>query len=202
MAGQPRSRQLHGVPTPDFIAERKRQMEVQRPDRIPVPRGRRPRRYSKQIGKALCEALMRGSTLKEACRMPGMPSKETVMRWFADPAMIDFREAYYYARRVQAEMRVDEIFDIADNNEKDWKPVKNAKGEIIDWRPNTEAIQRSKVRIEARMWFGSKMLPRLYGDKQQVDLDVTGDLAELMKRAANKDEGLPPPIEGEKLDGD
>jgi hypothetical protein len=104
---------------------------------------------------------------------------------------------YYYARRIQAEMYVDEIFEIADESANDWKPTYDKHGEINGHKPNNEAIQRSRVKIDTRKWYAAKMVPRLYGDKTQVELDVTGDLAELLKRASNKDEGLPPVIEHE-----
>ena len=114
--------------------------------------------------------------------------------------MTDFREMYYYARRVQAEIRVDEIFEIADDTSKDWKEEHNSKGEFIGYKPDNEAIQRSRVRIDTRKWYASKMVPRLYGDKLDVELDVTGDLAELLKAATNQDQGLPKPINGECVD--
>ena len=60
--------------------------------------------------------------------------------------------------------------------------------------PNTEAIQRSRVRIDTRKWFAARLVPRIYGDRKEIDLDVTGDLAELLKKAANQDVGLPKPI--------
>ena len=124
-----------------------------------------------------------------------MPSLRTVIRWLADPRRIDFREMYYYARRVQAELFVDEIMEISDNAEKDWKPTFNRKGEQNGWTPDNEAIQRSRVRIDTRKWYAGKMVPKLYGDRTQLDLEATGDLAELLKKASNKDDGLPQAIE-------
>jgi len=139
---------------------------------------------------------MLGDSLVKICNDPRMPSRRSVVRWLADPRCVDFREMYYYARRVQAEMLVDEIFDIADDSSKDWKAKLNKDGEVIDYVPDNEAIQRSRVRIDTRKWYAAKMVPRIYGDNSQVELGVTGDLAELLKQATNKDNGLPPPIEG------
>jgi hypothetical protein len=51
------------------------------------------------------------------------------------------------------------------------------------------------VRIDTRKWYAAKLVPRIYGDLQQIEHGVTGDLAELLKGASNKDSGLPPPIE-------
>ena len=155
------------------------------------------REYSATIANKVCERLMQQQSLNKICKDPSMPSKSAVIRWLADPKLSEFREMYYYARRVAAEMFVDEIFEIADDGSNDWKPRHNANGELLDYVPDNEAIQRSRVRIDARKWYASKMVPRIYGDKLDVDLDATGDLAELLKKASNRDKGLPPPIEGE-----
>lgn len=104
---------------------------------------------------------------------------------------------YYFARRVQAEIRIDEIFTIADDTSKDWKPKYDKDGEWLEDIPDNEAIQRSRVRIDVRKWYAARLVPRIYGDRKEIDLDVTGDLAELLKAAANRDRGLPTPIEHE-----
>lgn len=134
-------------------------------------------------------------TLKQIAADPRMPSERTIVRWLADKRNVQFREDYYYARRVQAELLVDEIFEIADDTSDDWVEDTNKDGEFIGYKVNNEAIQRSRVRIDTRKWYASKMVPKIYGDKQEITHGVTGDLAELMKSASNNDEGLPPPIE-------
>lgn len=157
--------------------------------------------YTAELGQRVCELLMQGKSLKEIAAEPRMPSKRTIIRWLADPKMGDFREMYYYSRRVQAEIRVDEILEIADDTSKDWEKVYNKDGELIDLKPNNEAIQRSRVRIDTRKWIASKLVPRIYGDTVNHELDVTGDLAELLKKASNRDQGLPKPINGEAAKG-
>ncbi len=140
-----------------------------------------------------------GKSLKKICENPRVPSWRSVIRWLSHPKLAEFREMYYYARRVAAEIHIDEILEIADNKHDDWKPRYNRDGELIDYVPDNEAIQRSRVRIDTRKWYASKMVPKMYGDKLDVDLNATGDLAELLKQAVNKDKGLPPPIEGETV---
>ena len=158
-------------------------------------------KYTPAIANKICERLMQKQSLEQICKDPRMPSIRTVTSWLANPKMVEFREQYYYARRVQAELRVDEIFEIADDQTNDWEKVYNKEGELIDIKPNNEAIQRSRVRIDTRKWYASKMVPRIYGDTVNHELDVTGDLAELLKQASNSDSGLPPPINGETNDG-
>jgi hypothetical protein len=150
--------------------------------------------YSDALARLICEQLMGGKSLKEICEDNRMPAIRSVTRWLADPRLSEFREMYYFARRVQAEIRIDEIFSIADDTSKDWKPKYDKDGEWIEDVPDNEAIQRSRVRIDVRKWYASRLVPRIYGERKEIDLDVTGDLAELLKAAANQDKGLPKPI--------
>lgn len=159
-------------------------------------RGNPPTTFTEAIGNEICERIMMQQTLRQIAADPSMPNKRTIVRWLADPRKAVFRENYYYARRVQAELYVDEIFEIADDTSRDYKIEYDKDGEPHEV-PNNEHIQRSRVRIDTRKWYASKLVPKIYGDKQQVDHDVTGDLAELMKAASNNDAGLPPPIDGE-----
>lgn len=152
-------------------------------------------KYSDALARRICEQIMAKDSLKNICRNPRMPSFQTVIRWLADPRLTDFREMYYYARRVAAELYVDEIFEIADDGSNDWMEKTNKDGDVIGIVPDNEAIQRSRVRIDTRKWFASKMVPRIYGDKVDVALDATGDLAELLAKASNNDRGLPEPID-------
>ena len=158
-------------------------------------------RYDERKARAICERLMMGDSLAKICEDPRMPGKRTVFRWLADPRMVDFREMYYFSRRVAVEALVDEIIEIADNPAGDWEYTYDKNGQINGIKPNNEAIQRSRVRIDTRKWLAAKLVPRIYGDNTQVELGVTGDLAELLKQASNQNAGLPPPIEGE-LDGE
>lgn len=156
------------------------------------------RHYTETLGRTICERIMLGDSLTKICEDPRMPGKRAVVRWLSSPERADFREMYYYAKRVQAEFLVDEIIEIADDSTKDWKPVYNNDGELTGIKTDNEAIQRSRVRIDTRKWLAAKLIPRVYGDNRHVELDATGDLAELLKSVKNKDSGLPPPIEGEK----
>lgn len=167
----------------------------------PNPRGVRPRRPTEDVVRRLCEALMMGQSLNEIDRDPTMPTKRRVTQWLSDPAYANFRERYYNARRIQAELRIDEIFDIADDSSSDYKPELDDEGNVVRMVPDNEHIQRSRIRIDTRKWFASKMLPRIYGEKVMQELDVSGDLAELLKKASDKDNGLPPP-RGKVIDHD
>jgi hypothetical protein len=141
---------------------------------------------------------MGGESLNKICKEAEFPTKKTVMQWLADESRDDFRQFYHFARQVQAHGYIDDIVDIADDTSEDWEDVRNADGEVIDRRPNNEAIQRSRVRIDTRKWLAMRMLPRIYGDKFLHEHDATGELAEMLRKVSNRDTGLPPPIEHEQ----
>ena len=149
-------------------------------------------RYTEAMGVSICRALLQMKTLRQIGADPRYPSMTTITRWLADPRLAAFREMYYHARRVQAELRVDEIFEIADDSSRDYKTVTKADG-TEELQPDLEHIQRSRIRIDTRKWYAARLIPRIYGQNAHVDHEIVGDLAELMKQAVNRDDGLPKP---------
>ena len=81
----------------------------------------------------------------------------------------DFKEAVKDARAFAAIGLVDEILDIADDDSKDI--IHDMEGNA---RPNTAAVQRSKLRMEARQRLGKYYNPNQFGDKQSVDVTSQG----------------------------
>ena len=152
------------------------------------------RGYQPHIARKVCERIMNQQSLREVCDDPKMPDQKTVTKWLAAPGDdgATFREMYYYARRVAAERYVDEIFEIADDTSADWKEVLNKDGDVVGHKPDTECIQRSRVRIDTRKWFAARMVPKIYGEKTEQENDLAGDLMEMLKQASNKTTGLPP----------
>ena len=94
-----------------------------------------------------------------------MPTPETVYRWLRTND--EFRRRYESARADGSDAMTDEILDIADDGRNDFMEKEN--GDIV---LNGEAIQRSRLRVEARKWLASKLKAKKYGDK--VQQEVTG----------------------------
>ena len=40
----------------------------------------------------------------------------------------------------------------------------------VSWQVNGEHIQRSRVRIDTRKWLASKLVPRMYGDAKEPEM--------------------------------
>lgn len=124
----------------------------------------RPSSYSAQTANSICERLIEGESLRAICRDENMPNAATVCRWLA--LHDDFREQYAHARIAQADTLADEILDIADDSSLDTKIVGEDEREVC----NTEFVQRSKLRIDARKWLAGKMAPKKYGEKISTEL--------------------------------
>ena len=69
---------------------------------------------------------------------------------------------------MQADTLADEITDIADDSSNDWMDRKTKSGDTIRVIDH-EAINRSRLRVDARKWIASKLKPKKYGEK----LDLT-----------------------------
>lgn len=122
--------------------------------------------YSKELAEDICEQLAEGRSLRAICAQEGMPGKSTVMRWIEDIA--EFRDQYARARERQAEHYLDEIIAIADDAAQDLAEVEGR--EVV----NHEVIQRSRLRVDTRKWAMSKLAPKKYGDR--LDLNHSGDI--------------------------
>lgn len=126
----------------------------------------RPSIYSEAVADRICERLMDGVSLRTICEADDMPCKSTVLRWLQSNQ--DFRQRYILAREMQAENIADEILEIADDARNDW--MERHGGDDEGYQPNTEHIQRSRLRIDARKWMASKLAPKRYGDKIQQEV--------------------------------
>jgi hypothetical protein len=138
----------------------------------------RPTNYCKIIADKICLRLMQGETLRSICREEDYPPESTVRQW-----ALDNREGFYAhyarARDIGIDSIVDEMIDIADSNEFDTKLI---NGNEV---PNTEWITRSRLRVDTRKWYVSKMAPKRYGEKIEPpsaeELSIEEDYSEVLK---------------------
>ena len=119
----------------------------------------RPSIYNPELAAQICEHIAQGKSLRTIAEMEGMPHQATIMAWL-DGSHPDFSEQYARAREAQADKLAEETLLIADESSQD--TYVDADGNV---KTNTEAIQRSKLRVDTRKWLASKMAPKKYGDK-------------------------------------
>lgn len=125
--------------------------------------------FTDEIATTICEGLADGRSLRSICVEEGMPNQATVFRWLADERYAAFREQYARAREAQADAIFDEILDIADDGTNDWMERHDDEGGNIGWKENGEALQRSRLRVDARKWMAGKLRPKVYGEKLDID---------------------------------
>lgn len=124
--------------------------------------GGRPTIFNDELAASICGLIACGESLRAVCRMDGMPSAGTVMRWVATNEK--FREQYREAKVQSQDAVIEEIFNILDS--------------IPDKNPTTGAIDSghiawTKNRAHARMWYLGKIAPKKYGDRISQDIDAT-----------------------------
>lgn len=122
----------------------------------------RPSSYTPEHEASILEHLAEGGLLIDWCRVDGRPSIGAVYRWME--ARPDFREAYARAREVGLHIMAEQVIDISDDASQDWRKGKDGE-EVL----NAEHVQRARLRVDSRKWLASKLLPRIYGDKQAVE---------------------------------
>ncbi len=109
-----------------------------------------------------------------------MPSMGTVLKWVLD--LEGFAKQYARARSVQADVLAEQTLDIADEDPAFiFKDVADKDSKIyID----SAAVNHQRLRIDARKWFASKVAPKKYGDKLDVEHggDVTVNVINYAKR--------------------
>jgi hypothetical protein len=128
--------------------------------------------YSEEVAQKICARIAEGEPLRAICREPGMPGKTQVYTWMdKDHAdyNADFAGRFVRAREQGFDALAEETLEIADDDSRDWEPIKDQEGNITGVRVDGEHVQRSKVRIETRLKLLAKWDPKRYGEKVQLD---------------------------------
>jgi len=118
-----------------------------------------------EITEAICQGLMAGQSLIQICKKADMPSQSTIYAHMAKNE--EFRSIIAGAREAQADYFLDKQIELA----------KSAT--IDDW-------QLKKFQADNLKWVASKLAPKKYGDKTQVDLNTTVDINALIISAASR----------------
>ena len=143
--------------------------------RIAQPRKKmgRPTIYSEEMAKRLCLAIATSSDgIRKICKNdPSLPAMPTIYKWLAEGNQ-DFIEQYARARALQAQILFDEIIEIADTPQQG--VIVTMKGKKRETRTG-DMVERARLRLDARKWALSKLLPRKYGERLDVGLFDTED---------------------------
>lgn len=117
-----------------------------------MSRGKRPpppipaTKDTPEVRTEVLARLSKGESLRQICKDAHLPNKDTWLDWCA--AKPDLADQYARARERQAEHYASEIIEIADT---------------------ADDAQIARLQIDARKWVASKLLPKVYGDKQEIE---------------------------------
>ena len=103
------------------------------------------------ISNNICQRLMEGTPLTKICKDKDQPSLSTVYKWIAKHK--DFASKLLTARRIGCQTYLDKMIEeleTADN----------------------KSIMVVREKLHHYRWLSSKLLPNLYGDKQEVIQDT------------------------------
>jgi len=117
----------------------------------------RPTIKTKKLCEAICEGIALGKSSRAVCAGAGI-SDRVLWNWLAQDE--EFMQQYARAKEKCADYYAEEIVEIADDGAND-KYIDEWGKEVVD----NEAIQRSRLRVDARKWYASKLAPKKYGDR-------------------------------------
>ena len=112
--------------------------------------------------KQILLSIEEGDSLRATLKREGMPTSTTFYDWIDN----DKEKALQYARACEkrADAIFEDILEIADDASNDFTLADIGDGMQIE-KFNSEHVQRSRLRVDARKWMASKMNPKKYGDK-------------------------------------
>lgn len=111
----------------------------------------RPSDFTDALAAEICERIVLGETIAEICDLDHMPGETTVYRWLQSNE--GFREQYARAREDSGNKSADVIQRIARQVE-----------------AGTMAPDAARVAIDAHKWIAGKRKPKVYGDRQILDV--------------------------------
>ena len=117
--------------------------------------------YTPELGQKFYQLIVaQNCTVKKAAEAIGA-NLGAVVEWTKSHE--DFAQIYARAREGRAHGLVEEILEIADSD--------------------MLMSDDKRIRIDARKWIASKLLPREYGDKTTIDNNVNVTLAQLVEQS-------------------
>lgn len=122
--------------------------------------------YGPEVRAQVLKDIMAGKSLRAISEQEGMPAPATVVEWVKSDTA--YAEQYARAKEVQAHLMAEEIISISDESGAD-VILDPATGK---WAVNGEVVARARLRADSRKWLLSKMLPKVYGEKMELEAKV------------------------------
>jgi hypothetical protein len=114
----------------------------------PTPTKGRPTKLTDELADRLCEEIAIGRSVNKICKESWSPDQTTFYRWVYRNE--EFRQKYTRARTLAQELAADTIWDLAES-------------------ATVETVNVDRLKVDTAKWIASKLLPKKYGDKSQID---------------------------------
>lgn len=147
--------------------------------------------FSPELGTKICLLLAGGESLRAICKRDDMPVRSIVHEWvLGNP---EFAAQYEMAQSLRADDLFDECLEIADDTSRDFITKTRPDGSTYE-APDTEHINRSRLRVDTRKWACGRMLPKKYGDRVVNEMvgEGGGPLVVKLVKYGAEDDGNPP----------
>lgn len=122
----------------------------------------------------VCLRIEKGQSLKFIFESENSPMSNTLFYRLLRGNK-DLNERYARAREIYAASIFDEIIEIADESHSDVEIGED--GRVFT---NNEVVQRSRLKIDARKWVLSKLEPKKYGDKLEIDGNLNQKITNIL----------------------
>jgi hypothetical protein len=130
-----------------------------------MPKSNRPSKLTPELASDICRRLADGENLRAICRDEGMPNERTVRRWALEDEA--FSPQYERARLIGYHSLFDQMQEIADTPQIGTKTITKGNGEVQTIVG--DMIEHRRLQVDTRKWMLAKALPKIYGDKLEVD---------------------------------
>ena len=126
------------------------------------------------LAQSVFSMMCEGLSTRKACQACGLPIG-TLFLWMNEDALL--AEQYERARNLLLDVVAEDLVEIADDGRNDYMEALGKDGQPIGWKVNGEHVQRSRLRVDTRKWYLSKLAHRKYGDKVQLAGDAENPIA-------------------------
>lgn len=136
----------------------------------------RPSHFTPEISLQICEQIATSNkSMKTICDELGL-KVISILNWLSEGHeghKPQFCTDYARAKEMQADFLAEEILAIADDGSNDYMTIE--KGDKEYNVENKEVTNRSRLRVDSRKWIASKLKPKRYGDKIEIDGNIKND---------------------------
>lgn len=140
-------------------------------------------KYTPEIAMEVCRRLADGEPLIDICDDETMPGLTMVKGWEIEDTG-GFASLYARARDIGVDVMAEKLIRYAKDGSRDYTFTVTIGGAIIPITMH-EVIARSRLIVDTIKWYISKLAPRKYGDRLNVELSGSVDINGLTDAALN-----------------